>query len=101
MPLRKKAAYRLARESYASYGVDSDAAIERALEIPISLHCWQADDVRGLETPRDDVDNGGIMATGGYRGRARNGREIRDDLGLVLKLLPGTHRLNLHAFYAE
>ena len=98
---RVAAAYRLARESYASYGVDSDAAIERALEIPISLHCWQADDVRGLETPKGIVDNGGIMATGAYRGRARNGPEIRDDLGLVLKLLPGIHRLNLHAFYAE
>jgi L-rhamnose isomerase len=103
MPSAKRvaAAYKLARESYASYGVDSNAAIERALEIPISLHCWQADDVRGLETPKDNVDSGGIMATGSYRGRARNGTEIRDDLGLVLKLLPGTHRLNLHAFYAE
>jgi L-rhamnose isomerase len=103
MPSAKKnaAAYRLAREAYASYGVDSDAAIKHALEIPISLHCWQADDVRGLETPQDNVDDGGIMATGSYPGRARNGGEIRDDLGLVLKLLPGRHRLNLHASYAE
>jgi L-rhamnose isomerase len=103
MPSAKKAAaaYRLARESYATLGVDSEAAIEHALRVPISLHCWQADDVRGLETPKGDVDSGGIMATGSYRGRARNGDEIREDLGLVLKLVPGTHRLNLHASYAE
>ncbi|HET7535227.1 MAG TPA: L-rhamnose isomerase [Candidatus Didemnitutus sp.] len=95
------AAYKLAREAYATYGVDTDAAIKRALSIPISLHCWQADDVRGLETPRTGLDSGGIMATGGYPGRARNGDEMRADLDQVLKLLPGKHRLNLHAFYAE
>jgi L-rhamnose isomerase len=95
------AAYRLARDVYAERGVDTDAAIQRALAIPISLHCWQADDVRGLETPREGLDSGGIMATGGYPGRARNGDEMRADLDLVLKLLPGTQRLNLHAFYAE
>lgn len=103
MPPAKKvaAAYRLARESYSACGVDSEEAIERALGVPISLHCWQADDVRGLETPKGDVDSGGILATGSYPGRARNGDEIREDLGLVLTLLPGTHRLNLHASYAE
>ena len=103
MPPAKRVAtaYRLAREAYASRGVDSDAAIGRALQVPISLHCWQADDVRGLETPKGDEDTGGILATGGNRGRARDGREIREDLGLVLKLVPGIHRLNLHASYAE
>ncbi|HYP17253.1 MAG TPA: L-rhamnose isomerase [Opitutus sp.] len=95
------AAYQLAREAYAAFGVNTDAAIKRALDIPISLHCWQADDVRGLETPRPGVDSGGIMATGGYPGRARNGDEMRADLDLGLKLLPGQQRLNLHAFYAE
>ena len=95
------AAYRLARESYAARGVDTDAAIKRALAVPISLHCWQADDVRGLETPRAGLDSGGIMATGGYPGRARNGDEMRADLDFVLQLLPGRQRLNLHAFYAE
>ncbi len=95
------AAYRLAREAYAERGVDTDAAIKRALAVPISLHCWQADDVRGLETPKAGVDSGGIMSTGGYPGRARNGDEMRADLDLVLKLLPGKQRLNLHAFYAE
>jgi L-rhamnose isomerase len=95
------AAYRLAREAYAEFGVDTETAIQRALSIPISLHCWQADDVRGLETPRPGLDSGGIMATGGYPGRARSGDEMRADLDLVLKLLPGRQRLNLHAFYAE
>jgi L-rhamnose isomerase len=94
-------AYSLAREAYAGRGVDTEAAIKRALAVPISLHCWQADDVRGLETPRKGLDSGGIMATGGYPGRARNGDEMRADLDLVLKLLPGKQRLNLHAFYAE
>jgi L-rhamnose isomerase len=103
MPSPKKiiAAYRLAQDAYAELGVDTDAAIRRALEVPISLHCWQADDVRGLETPRAGLDSGGIMATGGYPGRARNGDEMRADLDEVLALLPGAQRLNLHAFYAE
>jgi L-rhamnose isomerase len=103
MPSAKKisAAYRLAHEAYAELGVDTEAAIARSLEIPISLHCWQADDVRGLETPKAGLDSGGIMATGGYPGRARNGDEMRADLDQVLKLLPGAQRLNLHAFYAE
>lgn len=100
-PKKISAAYRLAREAYAGFGVDTEVAIARALSIPISLHCWQADDVRGLETPREGLDSGGIMATGGYPGRARNGDEMRTDLDVVLKLLPGAHRLNLHAFYAE
>jgi L-rhamnose isomerase len=103
MPTSKQisAAYRLARSDYADVGVDTEAAIKKALAIPVSLHCWQADDVRGLETPRDGIDSGGIMATGSHPGRARNGDEMRADLDLVLKLLPGMQRLNLHAFYAE
>jgi L-rhamnose isomerase len=95
------AAYALARETYAEFGVDTEKAIRQALSIPISLHCWQADDVRGLETPREGLQGGGIMSTGGYLGRARNGDEMRADLSKVLDLLPGKQRLNLHAFYAE
>jgi L-rhamnose isomerase len=103
MPSEKQvsAAYELAREAYAEYGVDTEKALKAATRVPISLHCWQADDVRGLETPKGAVDGGGIMATGGYPGRARNGDEMRADLDQVLKLLPGKQRLNLHAFYAE
>lgn len=94
-------AYSLARDAYAAFGVDTEHAIRHALATPVSLHCWQADDVRGLETPKEGLDGGGIMATGGYPGRARNGDEMRADLDLVLRLLPGKQRLNLHAFYAE
>lgn len=103
MPSAKSlsSAYKLARDAYAELGVDTEAAIKRAASVPISLHCWQADDVRGLETPKPGLDSGGIMATGGYPGRARNGDEMRADLDLALKLLPGKQRLNLHAFYAE
>ena len=95
------AAYRHARRAYADFGVDTEAALRRARSVPISLHCWQADDVRGLETPREGLAGGGIMATGGHPGRARNGDEMRADLDVVLGLLPGRQRLNLHAFYAE
>lgn len=103
MPSARKisAAYRLAREMYAELGVDTEAAIKRALALPISLHCWQADDVRGLERAAGAIDSGGIMATGGHPGRARNGDEMRADLDQVLALLTGVQRLNLHAFYAE
>ena len=100
-PRQISAAYRLARAAYAACGVDTEAALRRARTVPISLHCWQADDVRGLETRPEAVDSGGIMATGGYPGRARNGDEMRADLDVVLRLLPGRQRLNLHAFYAE
>lgn len=96
---RAKTAYRIAREIYAEQGVDTDKAIRRALAVPISLHCWQADDVTGLESVA--MGGGGIMATGHHPGRARNGDEIRQDLEQVLGLLPGVHRVNLHAFYAE
>ncbi len=103
MPTSKQisAAYSLARETYAELGINTEAVIAKALSIPVSLHCWQADDVRGLETPKEGITGGGIMATGGYPGRARNGDEMRADLDLALKLLPGQQRLNLHAFYAE
>ena len=103
MPSSKQvsAAYKLARAAYADLGIDTEAAIKQALSIPVSLHCWQADDVRGLETPKEGVTGGGIMATGGYPGRARNGDEMRADLDVALSLLPGKQRLNLHAFYAE
>ncbi len=103
MPTSKQisAAYRHARQAYRAFGVDTESALKRARSIPVSLHCWQADDVRGLETPRDGLDSGGIMATGGYPGRARDGDEMRADLDTVLGLLPGRQRLNLHAFYAE
>ncbi len=93
--------YRHAQDAYARLGVDTDAAIARALQIPISLHCWQGDDVGGFEVKEGAVDSGGIMATGNFPGRARNGDELRQDLEQVMKLLPGVQRVNIHAFYAE
>jgi len=94
-------AYQQARERYAALDVDTDAAIERVAAVPISLHCWQADDVAGFEALEEDVAGGGIMATGNYPGRARNGDELREDFDQVMSLLPGVQRANVHAFYAE
>jgi L-rhamnose isomerase len=88
-------------ERYAAHGVDAEAAIRAALSVPVSIHCWQADDVVGLEKREEGVSGGGILATGNHPGRARNGDEMREDFDEVLALVPGRHRLNLHAIYAE
>jgi L-rhamnose isomerase len=93
-------AYTLARERYALLGVDTDAALTRLAQIPVSLHCWQGDDVAGFENPEGEL-GGGIAATGNYPGKARNPEELRRDLDMAYRLIPGTHRLNLHAIYAE
>ncbi len=93
-------AYGLAKERYAGLGVDIDAALAALAGISLSLHCWQGDDVAGFESP-DAVLSGGIAATGNYPGKARNADELRRDLDRAYRLIPGTHRLNLHAIYAE
>lgn len=95
-----QSAYTMARERYALLDVDSDAALDRLAQIPISLHCWQGDDVTGFENPDAEL-SGGIAATGNYPGKARNAAELRRDLDQTYRLIPGTHRLNLHAIYAE
>jgi L-rhamnose isomerase len=95
-----EAAYQLARAQYAELGVDVHEACERLGQISISLHCWQGDDVRGFESEAG-LTGGGIQATGNYPGRARNIDELRSDLEAALRLIPGRHRLNLHAIYAE
>ena len=94
-------AYGLAKEQYASLGVDTDLAIEKLATVPVSLHCWQGDDVGGFETPDAELSGGGIQATGNYPGKARTADELRADLDKALSLIPGKHRLNLHALYAE
>jgi L-rhamnose isomerase len=95
-----ESAYALASERYAALGVDTEAAIAVLRPVPLSLHCWQGDDVRGFE--RDGgLSDGGIQATGNYPGKARNAEELRADLDQALGLIPGRHRLNLHAIYAE
>ena len=94
--------YCAAREIYALWGVDTEEALRKAAETPLSIHCWQGDDVSGLETPEEGIDSGGLKATGNYPGRARNGDELRSDLLVALKLIPGRkQRVNIHAFYAE
>lgn len=93
-------AYQLARERYAEMSVDTEAALKKLSTIPISLHCWQGDDVGGFEDP-DRGLSGGIMATGNYPGKARTVAELRQDLDMAYRLVPGDHRLNLHAIYLE
>lgn len=93
-------AYRLASERYALLGVDTGRAMERLSRVSISLHCWQGDDVGGFESTGEAL-GGGLAATGNYPGKARTPQELRDDLDMVYRLLPGNHRLNLHAMYAE
>ncbi len=92
--------YAAAREQYAHLGVDSDKAIEQLAGVAISLHCWQGDDVAGFENAGAEP-GGGLAATGNYPGKARNADELRADLDKALSLIPGTHRVNLHAIYAE
>ena len=88
-----------AKAMYGSLGVDVEKAIDRVAAIPVSLHCWQGDDVSGFENT--NALSGGIAVTGNYPGRARNPQELRADLDFALALIPGTSRVNLHALYAE
>lgn len=93
-------AYVAAKQHYAEYGVDTDKALKKLAEISISLHCWQGDDITGFENLKAK-SGGGIQATGNYPGKARNADELRADLDKAMSLIPGKHRLNLHASYAE
>ena len=93
-------AYSLAKERYAALGVNTENALAHLEKVAISLHCWQGDDVGGFENPGGDL-TGGIAATGNYPGKARTADELRQDLDVVYSLLPGSHRLNLHAIYLE
>ena len=91
--------YLAAKERYAALGVDTDRALETLDKTPISLHCWQADDVMGFE--RNEAASGGIQTTGNYPGRARNIEEVRQDIKEVSSLVGGTFRLNLHETYGD
>ena len=90
--------YELAKKEYAKYGVDTEAAITKLKDIPISIHCWQGDDVIGLDG--GGALSGGIQTTGNYPGRATNFEELKADIKKAFSLMPGTKRLNLHASYA-
>lgn len=93
-------AYLDAKEQYATLGIDTDKALEQLDKLPISLHCWQADDVTGFENP-DGVLTGGIQATGNYPGKARTISEVRADIDKAMGLIPGNQRVNVHAFYGD
>jgi L-rhamnose isomerase len=94
-------AYKYAKEQYAALGVDTEEVLTRLKDIKISLHCWQTDDVGGFETPDAELGGGGIQVTGNYPGKARTIEQLRSDIEKVLTLVPGKHRLNLHAIYGD
>lgn len=92
--------YKQAKAMYEAKGVDVEAALERLSTVPIAVHCWQGDDVRGFDTDPTKPLTGGIQTTGNYPGRASNPEQLMADLDVMLKLSPGTKKLNLHASYA-
>jgi L-rhamnose isomerase len=94
-------AYALAKEQYAAIGINTDSALRKLAAIPVSMHCWQGDDVGGFETAGAELSGGGIQATGNYPGKARSIDELRGDVEKAMSLIPGRHRLNLHACYID
>jgi len=97
----RKNLYEPAREIYAEYGVDTDAALRALKPLSLSLHCWQGDDVGGFERPDAALSGGGLQVTGRHPGKARTVDELRADLTKAFSLIPGSHRVNLHAIYGE
>lgn len=93
--------YELAKKYFADLGVDTESALKSLSTTPISMHCWQGDDVHGFEVHEGAVSGGGIMSTGNYPGCAQNAEQLRADAEVALKLVPGLKRFNLHAIYAE
>jgi len=94
-------AYRLAKERYSDLGVDVISALGVLAKTPVSIHCWQGDDVTGFENIEKGVSGGGLKATGDYPGKARDIDELREDLEQVLSMVPGRHRVSLHAMYGD
>ena len=95
--MTQKQLYQIAKERYAAIGVDTEAAIEKILNVPISMHCWQGDDVKGFENAGELT--GGIQTTGNYPGAAHTPEELMQDIDKAFSLIPGKHKLNLHASY--
>lgn len=95
-----KESYELAKKRYAEYGIDTDAVLEKLKNISISMHCWQGDDVIGFENPDGEL-TGGIQTTGNYPGKATTPDELRADIEKAFSLIPGKHRINLHAIYGD
>ncbi|MFC7678388.1 L-rhamnose isomerase [Paenibacillus sp. GCM10028914] len=92
--------YDFAKQAYAKWGIDVDTVLEQLKKVSISIHCWQGDDIGGFEVIQNER-SGGIDVTGNYPGKARTPEELRSDLDKALSLIPGKHRVNLHAIYAE
>lgn len=92
--------YQLAKEKYSKIGVDVDSVLEKLKQIKISVHCWQGDDVKGFAAPNQEL-TGGISVTGNYPGAAHTPSELRKDLEKVFSLIPGKHKVNLHAIYMD
>lgn len=101
MPQDVARRYEDARERYAQWGVDTEAALDVLSRTPVSIHCWQADDVGGFERRSAPLASGGIQVTGSHPGLPRSPQQLREDLEMVLSLVPGRHRINLHAIYGE
>lgn len=97
---RIEKSYGIAREIYGELGVDTDKALDKLDTIPISIHCWQGDDVKGFENP-EGVLTGGIQSTGNYPGAAKTPEQLRNDLNKAFTMIPGKKRVNLHAIYLE
>lgn len=93
-------AYKQAQARYSDFDIDTESILAKLATIPISMHCWQGDDVGGFESP-DTALSGGIMATGNHPGKAHTPEELRTDIEMAMSLIPGAHRLNLHALYRE
>src|SRR5690625_613693 len=98
LPIKDK--YEVAKMEYEKWGVDVEQALEKLKVIPMSIHCWQGDDIGGFETNPKEL-SGGIDVTGNYPGKAKTPEELRSDLEKALSLIPGKHRINLHAIYGE
>lgn len=92
--------YQVAKERYQAIGVDTENALKTLKDIKISMHCWQGDDVKGFLNPDGEL-TGGIMATGNYPGAAHTPKQLRQDLEKAYSLIPGKHKLNLHAIYVD
>ncbi|TPG61994.1 L-rhamnose isomerase [Ewingella americana] len=95
-----ESAWTLAKERFSQLGIDAEAAMKKLDTLPVSIHCWQGDDVAGFENPEGSL-TGGIQATGNYPGKAKNAQQLRADLEQAISLIPGPNRLNLHAMYLE
>jgi len=93
--------YKLAKEKYLRSGINTEDAIKKLKNKSISLHCWQGDDVGGFETSASNLSGSGLQVTGNYPGKARNPEDLRKDIEKAFSLIPGRHRVNLHAIYGE